>query len=363
MARSLLQRLTQGHCVFATSTSIRLLNTIEAGDDQFLSSTFDPDGKSIVVGSNRGTATVWDAQLRKVIGTPLRLSTGIISIAFSQDRSRIITSTIDGKIQIWDKQTDQLTAVQDKDRLAALISMKPGTFLLKSNDNSAPTAARPVEVQCVAFSPDGKMIATTSLESSRRLSVRIVDTNDAVLEMGTLAAIESMAFSPDSSHLVIGLDDGQVQIIELKGDRKITTLGNHELGVNSASYSPDGNRIVRLRTTEPFGSGDSNTRGVLATFQDANDIPVRFDDQGNAREIGVASANFSPSGKEIVVTSEVATRIWYVEQVTKPISKIVEELCSSELAGVTILSPPAEMRLIGAADNQPPIDVCKATSE
>jgi WD40 repeat protein len=70
------------------------------------------------------------------------------------------------------------------------------------------------------------------------------------------------------------------------------------------------------------------------------------------------SATFSPDGSRIVTTSNDNTaRIWDVHLPTMSVRDLLAQACA-RLAGVMTLTRD-EMRLAGYPDNMPPIDVCK----
>jgi WD40 repeat protein len=87
------------------------------GMREFMGSvTFSPDGKRIAVNREGGTARVIDAQTGGVVlelkGRPLRfsqvrISTGVLTVAFSPDGTRIVTGGTTGgdrvaAVSVWD---------------------------------------------------------------------------------------------------------------------------------------------------------------------------------------------------------------------------------------------------------------------
>jgi WD40 repeat protein len=72
----------------------------------------------------------------------------------------------------------------------------------------------------------------------------------------------------------------------------------------------------------------------------------------------VNSATFSPDGKRIITASDDGTtRIWDVHFATMSTKDLVVEICTRRLPGGITLGR-GDMRLAGYPDDMPEIDVC-----
>ena len=128
------KRIYTGGAVWNAATGHRML-TLKG--DASGSAAFSPDGKHIIT-----DGTVWDAVTGQRTLTLRGLKEGINSVAFSPDGKRIVTGTgswgllrtnAENAVKIWDAMSGR-----------ELLSIKGYTKA----------------VRCVAFSPDGKRIAT-----------------------------------------------------------------------------------------------------------------------------------------------------------------------------------------------------------
>ena len=61
---------------------------------------------------------------------------------------------------------------------------------------------------------------------------------------GTPSGVASASFSPDGSRIVTGSFDMTAKVWDAKSGAEVLTLKGHTRPVASASFSPDGSRIV-----------------------------------------------------------------------------------------------------------------------
>ena len=193
----------------------------------------------------------------------------ILSVAFSSNGLTLASvSHDDNKIQIWDVT---------------------GAKALNTIPDNA---------EAVAFSPDGRYMATG--EWDKAVKLWDVTTWSPVATMdGHTEQVVAVAFSPDSRLLASGSRDKTVKIWDVAGDKVITTLKGHTGDVQAVAFSPDGKTLAS-------GSSDNTIKlWDVASGQELHTL------QGHTRPIN--SVAFSPDGHTLASGSDDnSVKLWDV---------------------------------------------------
>ena len=146
----------------------------------------------------------------------------------------------------------------------------------------------------VVFSPDGKMIATGSHDSTVKLWN--LDGKEIKTLAGHSYGVTSVAFSPDGKTIVTGSFDSTAKLWNLYG-KEIKTLIGHSEGLFSVAFSPDGKTIA-------IGGYD----GIKLWNLDGKEIKTFIGHNSNANSVA-----FSPDGKIIAIGSADKTaKLWKI---------------------------------------------------
>ena len=243
---------------------------------------FSPDGSLIATASNDTTVRISETASRAHRTTLKGHNGAVLDVAFSPDGSLIATASSDTTVRIWDSTTGSHRG-----------TITGQTIKMKMN--------------AVAFSPNGSLIATASDDSGARIwslaghrpigtLFRWTPRLHRTIRHSADSIVTSVAFSPDSSLIVIGSDDATARICDTDSGTLSRKLTGHTGAVTAVAFSPDGSLIAT--------ASDDRTARI---WQAAGAAPTVL----NGHTGAVTAVAFSPDGSLIATASSDATvRIW-----------------------------------------------------
>jgi len=242
------------------------------------------------------------------------------SARFSPDSTRLVTSGWDGLVRIWDVNSRQeLGAFQHRGRVvdarfspdgrviatagfedgtAALIDGQSGTELFRlQHEGVVPKLRMAPGVRTIAFSPDGKLLATGGQDGTVRLWQ--VDTGREVQRFALGGYITGALFTPDGQQLVADAD-GSIVVWALAGGARIAAIDKRaekDDFMSVLAISPDGTLIL-------VGSFEANSVQVRSM----PDLKIRA---SLLHDDDVFSAGFDKAATRVLTGSRDKTaRLW-----------------------------------------------------
>jgi WD40 repeat protein/transcriptional regulator with XRE-family HTH domain len=298
-------------------TSGELRMALSGHEKDVISVTFSRDGKYLATGSVDTTVRIWDASSGRLIRVLKGQSAEVGGLVFSPDGKLLLTSSEDGTLIVWDVETGKLLRSFPDFTVYKVSFSPDGTRLAVATFNGlkvwkyALNSAEPISLEeseailtisdggSGIFSPDGKWLAALSLSAASGNAVKLWNANtgqELLTMVGHTAWVAGLAFSPDGKRLASTSLDGTVRIWSLTpGGETVAVLAPPAGYGNRVDYNPNGQELAT-------NGGDGT-----ATIWNAETGEARLIVTGHDAE--VMNMAFSPDGKRFATASLDATAI------------------------------------------------------
>jgi WD40 repeat protein len=155
-------------------------------------------------------------------------------------------------------------------------------------------------VDTVAFSPDGHTLATGSSASDKTIKLWTVSSGRELRTLsGHQNTVYAVAFSRDGKTLASGSADNTVKLWNVASGQVIRTIAAHSNWVRTVAFSPDGRLLASGGQDNALKLFDANSGLLIRTFP--------------GHMATVASTAFSPDGRMLASGSEDNTiKLWDV---------------------------------------------------
>lgn len=324
--------------------------------------SFSTDGRRIVTASGDFTARVWDAESGRTLVGPIHHDGPVTCVAFSADGRWIVTASEDGTARVWDAKTGAAVSelFRHSAQVRSAIFFPGGAHVLTAADDgtarlwdiaSGQAACEPIRhaefVEWAEASADGQRIITVSSDQTVRVwqvpapqqvvgpiaspedtRLPLVVSNLHVWKPGSS---ETKAFAPDGRTWVRA--SGTAARISDSVTGKLITELHHKRDVNSAGFSPDGQRVVTAAADQTLHVWDARSGEPLID-------PI-------GTEMPVWDARFTLCGRWIVARTDTGPVMWEMPVAAGPAPVWLAEL-GEAVAGVRLDDQEAP-RPIGAA--------------
>jgi cytochrome c5 len=181
----------------------------------------------------KGPAVDVRVRPKVVVGLPPALVTPVRAVAVSPDKA-VVAAGRGNRVHLFDAKTgDFLKSLAD-----------PG---LKTPDGQPADAAHLSLVEAMAYSPDGKTLATGGFQE-----LTLWDPEKGVVRRritGFADRVVAIAYSPDGKYLAAGggapTEDGEVKVFEAETGKPVADItGGHSDTVFGVAFSPDGKLLA-----------------------------------------------------------------------------------------------------------------------
>jgi WD40 repeat protein len=238
------------------------LYALEKCGGSVMGCVFSPDGKELISCSDGGPIRFSDAKTGR---TRVQRDTGAQCLALSADGKTMVTGVGDA-LSFWDVQS--ATEVRR-------------VFL-------------PGEVDCLALSPDRKMVAVclihgtgkSVLSMSATVRLLAVDTGMEIRRLGGLqGSVYGITFSSNGKMVAFGGSDNTVRVWDPDTGAELTAFASHRGPVRRITFSRDGRKIATGGADGTVRLWNADTGRQLHLFEGHGDT--------------VETVGFTPDGSEV----------------------------------------------------------------
>jgi WD40 repeat protein len=210
---------------------------------------FSPDGRSIFSGFSDGKVIMWDANTDEAIRIFSKYGDPVAFISF--DGSRVICGYYGSPAVSWDADRGSEIKIWDATPVAIsrdgfTADIYNGIITVRNINTNAVINEFPGRIRLVraaAVSHDGSMIVSVSYDDETVIIWDIVK-NEVRGFIGP-KEMKTVAFSPDDSLILAGSDRGPVKLFNSASGEEVRTYAPERRGnANSVAFSPDGSQII-----------------------------------------------------------------------------------------------------------------------
>jgi WD40 repeat protein len=267
---------------------------------------FSPDGQTIATAGGDGLVKLWNREDGKLRHTLQEHQGAVYRVQFSPDGRTLATAGADGIVRLWSSKDgallerfeghrDQILSINFADDKPVLMSAgKDRTIRLWKLNNPVEVLPHDNRVYDVSFSPDGRIIASSSVRSIRLWRENAVSLDSLTDDQNLNGDVFAISFSPDGQMLASGGANGKLVLWKVDGTRvtQLEAIQGHRGDIYRVSFSPDGQFLA-----------SASEDGTVKLWEIDDDRLIQTSSlerhQGSVR-----SVSFSPDGQLLASAGE-----------------------------------------------------------
>lgn len=175
-----------------------------------------PDDATIAVAGTDPAVELWDLADGHQRATLEGHASTVYNVVFAADGRLLVTGDFGGIIKFWDPATG-----------SELGSFRGDTL----------------GIRALALSPDSRTLASASA-GDRDVRLWEVPSRKAIGSLPAPEHVQAMAFTPDGRYIATGSRNGTIRIWNVSNSSAVAVLAAHRGGIWSLAFSPDGRQLV-----------------------------------------------------------------------------------------------------------------------
>ena len=246
------------------------------------SMSFSPDRKTLATAGGK-TIRLWDTETLEHKTTFIRdrylIPTSVFEYVSFIGDGETLASIYSSRFDLWNIATNThhsefyipggLNTVFSRDGSVLANSRDKIVYLfhLVQDKKLQEFKGHTKSVGSIAFSPDGKTLASGSLDNT--VILWDVDTGEHKKTLkGHKNSVECLAFSPDGKTLASGSDDHTVRLWDVATGKRKKTLKKHSHELRKVLFSPDGKTLLSYSRISIVHLWDASTGKLQRTLKD-----------------------------------------------------------------------------------------------
>ncbi len=279
---------TQGNIYLRQMRSSQIIKIYPAHQGWVRGIAFSPDGQTLASGSHDCTVKLWTIPTGQCLYT-FKHDDLAGRVAWSPDGTMLASVSFDQTLRVWNSQTGEcLKVLRGNAPQIASVAWSPNGKILAcpGGDNTVllwdaiglcplPKAIAGELLKTfsdhgdlvwyVAFSPDGKTLASSSQDGTIKLwNIPTGECRQTL--QGNFGLAWWLAFSPNGRTLAGGCQDWTVRLWETDTGQCLKILQGHTSNVCSVAFSPDGKTLASGSDDRTIKLWDTATGNCLQTW-------------------------------------------------------------------------------------------------
>lgn len=213
------------------ATTGKLIFTYKGHTDRVNAVSWSKNDQLIASGSEDKTVQVWQVSDGTQIFDFIGHTEGVLCVGWQPDNSSVASGSWDGTLRDW-------ATIQHGNHFQA------GDQIFNYGGHGKD------EVYALAWSPDGKFVASAGADQTVQISNGVNGTpikpffTDHQSKQQQTNPVHSVAWSPDGTLIASGDAKGNVYVWKVAGRKTIFIYRGHKKTVNALAWSPDGKKIA-----------------------------------------------------------------------------------------------------------------------